>query len=128
MQLKFKYKDLKIQKATYSGKKKRHTLKFEVIIDATGKILNISKCFNGKTHDFSIRKSSEHVPRHVEMLADSGYYGLVKLHSNSTLPYKRPKCGTLTGEQKIHNRVLASRRIAIDCNLEKIQDFRISLP
>ena len=126
MQLKFKYKDLKIQKATYSGKKKRHTLKFEVIIDATGKILNISKCFNGKTHDFSIRKSSEHVPRHVEMLADSGYHGLVKLHSNSTLPYKRPNCGTLTDEQ--YNRVLASRRIAIDCNLEKIQNSRFSLP
>ena len=62
------------------------------------------------------------------MLADAVYQGIAKLHANSTLPYKRPKCGTLTDEQKTHNRVLASRRIAIDRNLEKIQDFRISLP
>ena len=84
MQLKFKYKDLKIQKATYSGKKKRHTLKFEVIIDTNGKILNISKCFNGKTHDFSIRKSSEHVPRRVEMLADAGYQGYMQIQHYRT--------------------------------------------
>ena len=59
------------------------------------------------------------------MLADAGYQGIAKLHANSTVPYKRPKGGTLTDEQ--YNRVLASRRIAIDCNLEKFQDFRISL-
>ena len=122
MQLRFKCKDLKIQKATYSGKKKRHTLKFEVIIDANGKILNISKCFNGKTHDFSIRKSSEHVPRCVAMLADAGYQGIAKLHANSTLPYKRPKCGTLTDEQ--YNRVLASRRIVVEHVFACLKKFK----
>ena len=61
------------QRETYSGKKKRHTLKFDVIVGTNGRILNISKCFNGKTHDFNIRKNSEYVPKHVEVLADSSY-------------------------------------------------------
>ena len=44
-----------------------------------------------KTHDFNIRKNSEHVLKHVEVLADSGYQGIAKLHTNSIVPYKRPK-------------------------------------
>ena len=51
--------------------------------------MNVSKCFNGKTHDFNIRTSSEHIPKHVEVIADSGYQGIAKLHANSTVPYKR---------------------------------------
>ena len=87
--------------------------------------MNISKCFNGKTHDFNIRKNSEHVPKQVEILADSGYHGIAKLHANSTLPYKRPKCGTLTDEQKTHNRVLASRRIAIEHVFAILKKFKV---
>lgn len=100
-----------------------HTLKFEVIIDAHG--MNISKCFNGKTHDFNIRKNSEHVPKHVEVLADSGYQGIAKLHANSIVPYKRPKGGTLTDEQRTHNRVLASRRITVEHVFAYLKKFKI---
>ena len=52
----------KKQREFYSGKKKKHTIKFEIQIDTSGKILNISKAYCGKTHDFKIRKTSEHVP------------------------------------------------------------------
>jgi len=62
----------------------KETLKFEIIVGTNGRILNISKCFNGKTHDFNIRKNSENVPKHVEVLADSSYQGIAKLHANST--------------------------------------------
>ena len=90
-----------------------------------GRILNISKCFNGKTHDFNIRKNSEHVPKHVEVLADSGYQGIAKLHTNSIVPYKRPKGGILTDEQKTHNRVLASRRITVEHVFACLKKFKI---
>lgn len=118
-------KNKKAQKTTYSGKKKRHTLKFEIFTTLNGKILSVSKCFGGKTHDFSIRKSSEHVPKHVEALVDSGYQGIAKLHANSTVPYKRPKGGTLTDEQKTHNRILASRRITVEHVFACLKKFKI---
>ena len=50
------------QRKFYSGKKKRHTMKLEIQIDQNRKILSISKCYCGRTHDFKIRKKSDHVP------------------------------------------------------------------
>lgn len=85
--------------------------------------MNVSKCFDGKTHDFNIRKSSEHIPKHVEVIADSGYQGIAKLHANSTVPYKRPKGGTLTDEQ--YNRILASRRIVVEHVFACLKKFKI---
>ena len=70
------------QRKFYSGKKKRHTMKLEIQIDQNRKILSISKCYGGRTHDFKIRKKSDHVPRDVEILVDSGYQGLQKIHEN----------------------------------------------
>ena len=45
------------QRKFYSGKKKRHTMKLEIQIDQNRKILSISKCYGGRTHDFKIRKN-----------------------------------------------------------------------
>lgn len=102
------------QRKLYSGKKKRHTQKVEIIIDArTKRIANVSKIFPGRTHDFKIRKQSDHVPRETFLLADSGYTGLSKIHDRSIIPVKR-KRGELSAEDKFHNKLLASARIAIE--------------
>ena len=53
---------LKNQRKYYSGKKKRHTMKFEIQTDIRGKIIAVSGGYNGKTYDFKIRKMSDHVP------------------------------------------------------------------
>ena len=90
----------KKQREFYSGKKKKHTIKFEIQTDARGKILNISKAYCGKTHDFKIRKTSEHVPKDVTILADSGYQGLQGLHPKTILPHKRKKKKQTFGRTK----------------------------
>ena len=59
------------------------------------------------------------------MLADSGYQGIAKLRTNSIVPYKRPKGGILTDEQKTHNRVLASRRITVERVFACLKKFKI---
>ncbi len=104
---------LKKQRKYCSGKKKRHTMKFEIQTDIKGKIIDISKSYNGKAHDFKIRKMSDHVPRDVFVLADSGYQGLQKLHTKTVLPYKRRRKVPLTSEQKAHNTSLSSKRILV---------------
>lgn len=80
----------------------------------------------GKTHDFALFKSSRlAVAPHLELLADTGYQGVDKLHSNSQTPYKKSKHHPLTPEQKQHNKALASRRIKVEHALRFLKRFRI---
>ena len=54
MRQKFRFKDRrKISGEYYSGKKKRHTVKFEIQSDIKGKISDILKSYN-KNHDFKV--------------------------------------------------------------------------
>ena len=115
----------KQQRKFYSGKKKRHTVKFETIVNLKGKILNISKGYAGKTHDFKIRKLSDPIPKNVTVLADSGYQGLKDLHPKAILPHKRKRKCKLTPEQKAHNKELASKRIIIEHVFAKLKNFKI---
>ena len=116
----------KNQRKYYSGKKKRHTMKFEIQTDIRGKIIGISKSYNGKTHDFKIRKMSDHVPRDATVLADSGYQGLQKLHQKTVLPHKRRSKEKLTPEQKVHNRALSSKRVFVEHVFAQLKKFKIS--
>jgi transposase len=59
------------------------------------------------------------------LLADSGYQGLLALHANSRIPYKRSKNHPLTAEQKLFNRVLSKERIVIENINAKIKTFKI---
>ncbi len=80
----------------------------------------------GKTHDFALFKSSRlAVAPHLELLADTGYQGVDKLHSNSRTPHKKSKHHPLTPEQKQHNKALASRRITVEHALRFLKRFRI---
>ena len=115
----------KNQRKYYSGKKKRHTMKFEIQTDKNGKILNISKSYNGRTHDFKIRKMSDHVPRDAVVLADSGYQGMQKLHTKTVLPHKRRSKEKLTPEQKVHNRALSSKRVFVEHVFAQLKKFKI---
>jgi hypothetical protein len=82
----------KQQRAYYSGKKKQHTLKVQMVINqANGQI--ICKAFGkGKKHDFRLFKQPS-IPLTPEQLwlADKGYQELAKLHGNSYLPPKKPR-------------------------------------
>jgi len=86
-------KPSKKQKNSYSGKKKRHTIKAQLIIDFnTRKILSISVS-DGAKHDFKLcKKKKLSISSDVEILADSGYQGLQKYHKNTKLPIKKTKC------------------------------------
>ena len=115
----------KHQRKFYSGKKKKHTQKLETMISLEGKIVNISKVYPGRVHDFKIRKFSDKVPRDVTILADSGYQGLQKLHKKTILPYKRRRRCPLTPEQRAHNRKLSSKRVTIEHVFAHLKKFQI---
>ena len=114
------------QRQFYSGKKKGHTLKCQVVIDQhTGEVICL---FFGKgsRHDFKLFQASKiHIHPETENLQDKGYQGIQKLHSHSRLPIKKPKGGNLTSAEKAKNRELASERIGIEHVNRRFKIFRI---
>lgn len=114
------------QRQFYSGKKKRHTLKCQVIIDQhTGEVICLS-FGKGRQHDFKLfQASGVHLHPETESLQDKGYQGIHKLHPNSRVPIKKPKGGTLSPDQKAENRELARERIGIEHINRRFKIFKI---
>jgi hypothetical protein len=104
------------QKRWYSGKKKRHTIKIQIIICAETHIVIAVFVDCGSTHDFKMWKKSVGVKvvKHIQIKADSGYQGIKKLHNNSETPKKKTKNKPLTKDDKANNRRLSSERVYVE--------------
>jgi len=113
------------KKKYYSGKKKNHTIKTEIQMVESGRIISVSKAYPGTVHDFEVRKQGPPLPEKSRTYVDSGYQGLDKVHQATELPYKKPKNGELTSEEKEYNRGLASFRVRVETKLREIKIFRI---
>lgn len=80
------------RKKYYSGKKKRHTQKFELVMTPEGKIFSISHTRPCSEHDVKMLKQSDPLPRKPNKYVDLGYQGLQKITRNTLLPFKKPNC------------------------------------
>jgi hypothetical protein len=110
----------------YSGKKKRHTLKSQVVMDKATGIILCTYIAKGRKHDFRVYKESKiHLPMSVVLQADSGYQGLKKFHANCELPTKSTKKYPLTIEQKKDNHILASSRVLVENVIRKLKIFKV---
>lgn len=114
----------KKQRIFYSGKKKRHTLKVQLVI-SENRIL----CTNyatGGVHDFKLFKLSRLSFRQDTLVvADTGYLGIEQLHKKSLIPKKSSKLRHLTLEDKYYNRVISKLRICIEHVIRNIKCFRL---
>lgn len=114
------------QKHYYSGKKKRHTLKSQIVVDKKLAKIICTDCTNGKRHDFRLFKESGlHIHRTIEALADSGYTGLNKYHEKSRVSQKSSRKKPLTREQKKQNKQLSSQRVLNENVIGKLKRFKI---
>ena len=105
-----------VQRAHYSGKRKRHTLKTEYVVTAQGRIASVSDSHPGSRHDLTIRREGAQMPRSARVYADSAYQGYEREHAAVELPYKKRKGGDLSADDKEYNRGLSSFRVAIDAH------------
>jgi hypothetical protein len=115
------------QEESYSGKKKRHTTKYQVMINMENKeILDIYNAV-GKKHDFAMFKESMVgvLPKDISALMDSGYRGVQVYLPNALIPYKGSKSHPLTREEKAYNKLLSGYRIAIEHVNRELKIFRI---
>jgi hypothetical protein len=75
------------QKHFYSGKKKRHTLKSQLVVDKKSKKVICTSFGNGKKHDFRLFKESNiRWTKERFGITDSGYTGIKKLQNNTKIP------------------------------------------
>lgn len=80
----------------------------------------------GTKHDFALLKESKlTLNEALELLADSGYQGLQKLHENSQTPKKKPRKGKLTKEEKLANQELSRHRVIVENVIRSLKIFRI---
>lgn len=119
------------QRGSYSGKKKRHTVKHQVVVTRKRKapeekqkvrIKAVSKAAKGRVHDKKLYdRSGLRVPKGVPKSGDSGYQG-----SDLRVPKKKPRKGQLSEEEKGSNRRLARERIVAEHGIGKMKIWRIA--
>src|SRR5258708_19982948 len=98
-----------MQEVYYSGKKKRHTLKTQLVVEkSTRRILCIAH-EKGRRHDFRLFKRSK-VRLHPETKAvvDSAYQGLQRVHANTAMPNNPTKKNPLPPTDKPTNHPTSS--------------------
>lgn len=114
------------QQAYYSGKKKRHTVKAQLLVAAFSLQILAVVCGLGRTHDFALFKQARlPLAATVEVYADSGYQGIHQFHAASAIPMKASKHHPLTADERAYNRALARLRIAIEHVNRRCKIFRI---
>lgn len=114
------------QRQFYSGKKKRHTLKSQLVIDLKSGQILCTFFGKGRGHDFKLyRASGVRFAKKPKACKTEAIAGIQKLHRHTQLPHKKPRGGQLTATQKAENRALARRRVRIEQVNRCLKIFRI---
>jgi len=91
----------------------------------TKEILAIAQAC-GSTHDFKLFKNTfSGIDEAIQVLADSGFQGILEFHQNSLTPIKKSKNKSLSPEAKAFNHNLSKRRIVIENINRRIKRFDI---
>ena len=122
------------QREFYSGKKKRHTIKNQVVTARRTKppgpgkkpqrlrIAAVSGSFPGSVHDKKIYDRTQAVvPPDARRTGDTAYLG-----TPLETPVRKPRGGQLTASQKEKNRKVSRRRIVAEHSIGKMKVWRIA--
>jgi hypothetical protein len=115
--------DYEEQKEFYSGKKKKHTKKSQIIVFPSGKdIVDVETGEPGKKSDISyFRETREKFAPEQKFTGDKAYVGEAKIKT----PTKKPKKGELNKSEKKRNKQLASERIFVEHLIRLVKIFRV---
>lgn len=119
------------QQFYYSGKKKRHTVKNQILLSPRSRrILSVSATVEGKRHDKKLLEDDGTIyraPPKAKGLGDSGYAAAGELNGliSFVTPFKKPKGTELTETQKETNHALSSLRVRVEHPLAYLKHFNI---
>jgi DDE superfamily endonuclease/Helix-turn-helix of DDE superfamily endonuclease len=103
------------QEEEYSGKKKGHRVKNNLLCDTNQFILYLSPTETGSVHDKTIADEFPlKLPYASVLKQDLGFLGHNPLGITVEMPFKKPRNSELTFGQKIYNKLLSSTRVVIE--------------
>jgi len=119
--------DYEKQKKYYSGKKKRHTVKNNLIISVAGrKVGYLSGTCEGKKHDKKICDEENPVfPKGITLLKDTGFQGYEPEGVDTRQPKKKPRGGELSVGEKVGNSLISGVRIVAEHVISGVKRCRI---
>ena len=117
-------RDNQAQQECFSGKKKQHTFKNQLITLPEGKdIVDVLVGAKGPISDISLfRIQQQKFADGQTFDGDKAYVGAM----NITTPHKKPRNRELTAEQKAENKVFSSQRIFIEHVIQLLKIFRVA--
>jgi hypothetical protein len=119
------------QKPYYSGKKKAHTVKTQVVVDPCGRIESVSDSVpGGANHDLPLLCGSgvlEQLAEGEAAMVDKGYVGLKNYYPDVpvVIPFKASRGHPLTAEQEAFNREVARYRIVVEHTMAQLNRFTV---
>jgi hypothetical protein len=112
----------------YSGKKKKHTIKTQYMVNNEGLILHKTGHKSGRKHDYDIYKHNRPItPVQVENVFDLGYMGVQNDFPTvkSVLPFRKKRNSILSNEERTYNRKHSQLRIIVEHAICRIKKFGI---
>jgi hypothetical protein len=115
------------QRANYRGKKKRHTVKNNVVsAKRTGKIQGLRPTVEGNRQDTKRADEQDGAfPPGSTLWKDTGFPGYEPKHVKTLQPTKKPKSRDWSLEEKAANRIISSDRIGMEHSRGGVKVFRI---
>jgi hypothetical protein len=118
------------QKPFYSGKKKRHTIKTQIICTPSGRVGAVGPSVPGSVHDITLLRKSGQLDKlspEEGMMGDKAYVGLPegRPQLQIVLPHKAAPGVPLTEDQKFFNRRVSSCRVVVENLLARLKVFQI---
>jgi len=117
------------QRARYSGKKKRHTVKNIIGNDAAKRIVLLGETQGGRVHDYPLLQGSgwlPQLPAGLRLWVDRGFQGLEQAapHLQVFQPYKKPPGESLPPWAQGLNRLVAKVRVRAEHAIAGIKRLR----
>lgn len=112
----------------YSGKKKAHTLKSQIAVSASGRIVDVADSVPGPTADITRLKTSgllDRLPPEIVVGGDLGYVGMDKLRAEgrAATPRRKPRDQPRPAEDVLYNRAFAQERIVVEHSIGRMRCY-----
>lgn len=120
-------KDKEGQAQYYSGKKRAHTVKNDVIVTLKSRqVKYLSQTYEGKKHDKKI--ADEEQPTYPEgstLYKDTGFQGYEPAGVKTVQPKKKPRGGELSAKDKERNRRISKVRVIVEHVIAGVKRCRV---
>jgi hypothetical protein len=118
------------QRAYYSGKKKRHTLKSQLGVDEeSGRVVHVPPSVPGPSSDLTVLKRSGllgRLPRGVGVIGDTAYLGIGAARPDvpSATPRRKPKGKPRPAADRRYSRAISRRRVVVEHTIGRLRVFQ----